>query len=255
MPFDLVTIPCRTDNFAFLLHDQVSGRTALIDAPEAAPIARELDSRGWGLDEIWITHHHGDHVEGIAELRERYGAEVVGNGVDSARLPALDRPTNPGESFDFGGCPVHVIDVSGHTIGHVAYHVPDASAAFTGDSLMALGCGRVFEGTFPQMWSSLSRLAKLPPDTQICSGHEYTATNARFAQTIEPRNDALMTRAAAVASSTAKKKPTVPSLLSEELATNPFLRAHLPEVKHALSMEGEDDAAVFAEIRRRKDAF
>jgi hydroxyacylglutathione hydrolase len=255
MPFELITVPCRTDNYAFLLHDGATGRTALIDAPEAAPIRRALGARGWGLDEIWITHHHGDHVEGVDELRAACGARVTGAAADRHRLPALDRAVAAGDSFDFAGAAVQVIDVSGHTVGHIAFHVPDAGAVFTGDSLMALGCGRLFEGTAPQMWASLSRLAAVPPDTLVCSGHEYTAANAAFALTIEPENPALIARAEAVRAARARGEATVPSRLSDELATNPFLRAGLQSVKDGLSMAQDDDAEVFAEIRRRKDRF
>ncbi|MXQ08496.1 hydroxyacylglutathione hydrolase [Alphaproteobacteria bacterium GH1-50] len=253
MPFDLVTIPCRSDNYAFLLRR--NGRTALIDAPEAAPILSELDRRGWSLDEVWITHHHTDHVEGLPPLRERFAPVVRGNAADAARLPQLDEAHQDGDSFDFADAAVHVMDVSGHTIGHIAFHIPDAKIAFTADSLMACGCGRVFEGTMEQMWDSLSKLAALPDDTLICSGHEYTAANARFAQTIEPDNAALEQRVRDIATYRGANLPTVPSLLSLEKATNPFLRAGLHEVKSALDMTGKSDAAVFAEIRRRKDAF
>jgi hydroxyacylglutathione hydrolase len=255
MPFELITVPCRTDNYAFLLHDVASGRTALIDAPEAVPIRRALGARSWGLDEIWITHHHGDHVEGVDELRAAHGARVTGAAADAHRLPALDRAVAAGDRFDFAGAAVHVIDVSGHTVGHVAFHVPDAGAVFTGDSLMALGCGRLFEGTAPQMWASLSRLSALPPETLVCSGHEYTAANAAFALTVEPHNPALIARADAVRAARARGEATVPSRLSDELATNPFLRAGLQSVKDGLSMAQDDDAEVFAEIRRRKDRF
>ncbi len=255
MPFELVTVPCRTDNYAFLLHEAASGRTALVDAPEAAPIEAALAARGWTLDEIWITHHHGDHVDGVGRLRDVFGARVTGAAADEHRLPALDRTVADGDTFDFAGSPVHVLDVSGHTVGHIAFHVPDAGAVFTGDSLMALGCGRLFEGTAGQMWASLSKLAALPPDTQVCSGHEYTASNAAFALTIEPRNAALAARAEAVRAARERGEATVPSLLSEERATNPFLRAGLQDVKDTLSMGGQDDVDVFAEIRRRKDAF
>lgn len=255
MPFEIVTVPCRTDNYAFLLHETGTGRTALVDAPEAAPIEAALAGRGWGLDEIWITHHHGDHVDAVDHLRAAFGATVTGAAADTHRLPALDRAVGDGDVFDFAGSGVRVLDVSGHTVGHIAFHVPDAGAVFTGDSLMALGCGRLFEGTAPQMWESLSKLAALPPDTLVCSGHEYTAANAAFAQTIEPDNPALAARIAAVHAARDRGEATVPSRLSDELATNPFLRAGLQSVKDTLSMGGSDDAAVFAEIRKRKDAF
>ena len=255
MAFDLVTVSCRTDNYAFLLHETESGRTALVDVPEAGPIRAALEDRGWSLDEIWITHHHDDHIAGLAELREVYGPAVTGGRADAHRLPPLDRQVADGDRFDFAGSVVHVLDVSGHTVGHVAFHVPDARAAFSGDSLMALGCGRVFEGTAEQMWRSLSRLAELPDDTLICSGHEYTAANARFARTIEPDNPDLAARSRDIDEARSADRPTVPSLLGDEKATNPFLRARLPEVKSAIGMEEASDVDAFAEIRRRKDAF
>lgn len=255
MPLDVVTIPCLSDNYAFLLHDSDTGRTALVDAPEAAPIIKELDGKGWHLDEIWITHHHDDHILGVAELRERYNAIVLGGASDKGRLPALDREVGDGDAFEFAGHEVIVLDVSGHTIGHIAFYVAEAKTAFTADSLMALGCGRVFEGTFVQMWDSLSKLAALPADTVICSGHEYTAANGKFAVTIEPDNPDLISRVQSITAARSNGQPTVPSLLSEELATNPFLRAKNPEVKALLGMETASDAEVFAEIRRRKDSF
>ncbi len=251
MSFEIVTIPCLSDNYAYLV--RVGGRTALIDAPEAEPIAAEVAKRGWSIDEIWITHHHDDHIAGVEALRD--GAIVRGAERDAHRLPKLDFALSDGDGFDFAGSSVSVMDVSGHTIGHIAFHVPDAKAAFTADSLMALGCGRVFEGTFDQMWASLSKLAALPGDTLICSGHEYTEANARFALTIEPENADLLARITRIKQARADGKPTVPSLLSEELETNPFLRAGLAEVKTHLNMAEADDAAVFAEIRRRKDSF
>ena len=255
MTLTLVTIPCREDNYAFLLHDTATGQTALADAPEAAPILAELKLRDWRLSHLLITHHHYDHVDGVEELREAFAPQVIGAEADAHRLPQLDLAVSDGDRFDFAGHEVQVMDVSGHTVGHVAFHIPAAQAVFTGDSLMALGCGRLFEGSAPQMWESLSKLAALPPETQVCSGHEYTAANAAFAVTIEPDNAALAQRQADIAEARAAGLPTVPSALSLELATNPFLRAHLPEVKSAIGMEGAADAEVFAEIRKRKDNF
>jgi hydroxyacylglutathione hydrolase len=255
MPLELVTVPCLSDNYAFLLHETATGETALIDAPEAAPILAALDRRNWTLSEIWITHHHDDHIQAADALREATGAKVTGHGKDEKRLPRLDRAVRDGETFDFAGHAVHVMDVSGHTIGHIAFHVPDAGAAFTADSLMALGCGRLFEGTAPVMWESLKKLAALPPETLICSGHEYTQSNARFARTIEPENPALMSRIEAIEAARAEGRPTVPSTLETEIATNPFLRADLPEVQEALGMSGYAPSEVFAEIRLRKDRF
>ena len=255
MPVEVVTVPCRSDNYAFLVHNTESDETALIDAPEAAPIGAALKARGWKLNDVLITHHHGDHVEGLGPLREAYAPRVIGCGADAGRLPALDLSVADGDEITVAGQKTIVHDVSGHTINHIAFHMPDCAHVFTADSLMALGCGRVFEGTFEQMWDSLSKLAALPPETVVCSGHEYTQTNARFALTIEPENPDLISRAAAVQAATAAGTPTVPSTLSDELATNPFLRAGEPSLKAALGMENATNAQVFAEIRRRKDAF
>lgn len=251
MSFKFVTIPCREDNYAYLVHG--NGKTALVDAPEAGPIQRVLDQEGWHLDEIWITHHHNDHVDGLADLRD--GALVRGAKADAHRLPPLESQLVDGEHFEFAGSKVEVMDVSGHTIGHIAYYMPEEQAAFTADSLMSLGCGRVFEGTFEQMWASLSKLAALPAETTIYSGHEYTAANGAFALTIEPNSPALQARMERVKTARAAGQATVPTQLSEELATNPFLRAGLAEVKSSLSMTNASDADVFAEIRRRKDSF
>ena len=255
MPLDIVTVPCLSDNYAFLIHDTETGATALVDAPEAGAIRKALDQRGWTLTEIWITHHHHDHIDGTDELRRAYEATVTGAGADAHRLPPLDRTVTDGDRFTFAGAEVSVLDVSGHTMGHIAYHIPSAQTAFTADSLMALGCGRLFEGTAERMWESLSKLAALPPETLVCSGHEYTAANGEFALTIEPDNPALISRVRSVSEARKKGKPTVPSRLSDELATNPFLRANLPEVKTALGLAAASDAEVFAEIRRRKDKF
>lgn len=255
MPLDIVTVPCLSDNYAFLVHSPQTGETALVDAPEAAPIRRALTDRGWTLSRILITHHHSDHVDAVEPLRKEFNAQVVGATADAERLPRLDLAVAEGDEFDFSGHTVRVLDVSGHTVGHIAFHVPDGNVVFTADSLMALGCGRLFEGSAERMWTSLSKLAALPPETVVCSGHEYTSANARFALTVEPDNPDLKARAGAIEDARANGRPTVPSTLAEEMATNPFLRANLPEVKALIGMAGSSDAAVFAEIRRRKDSF
>ncbi len=249
MTFELVTIPCLSDNYDFLLHRD--GKTALIDAAVTAPIEEELNQRGWGLDEIWITHHDWDHIDGVDELRRKTGAIVRGAAADVHRLPKLDIAHQPGDVFEFAGAEVSIIDVPGHTLGHVAYYVADAKAAFTGDSLMALGCGRVVEGTLAQMYDTLMRLNALPGDTRICSGHEYTKKNGEFARTIEANNPDLEQRIADFRAG----NPTMPTLLSLEQKTNPFLRAGLQSVKDALNMSDSDDADVFAEMRRRRNSF
>ncbi|WP_415401963.1 hydroxyacylglutathione hydrolase [Tateyamaria sp. SN3-11] len=255
MPLDIRTIPCLSDNYAYLAHDPASGATALIDIPEAAPILAVLEDTGWTLTDVLITHHHYDHIDGLAEVLAQHPARVTGAEADAQRLPALDVKVSEGDEVRIGSEVGTVIDVSGHTIGHIAFHFPASRAVFTADSLMALGCGRVFEGTKPQMHESLQKLAALPGDTVVCSGHEYTAANAKFALTIDPENPALISRVREVTEKRASGTPTVPSLLSEELATNPFLRAHDPAIQAHLGMTGANATDVFTEIRNRKDNF
>ncbi len=255
MPLEIVTLPCRTDNYAFLLHNDVTGETALVDAPETTAIENALDSRGWSLDFILLTHHHTDHIEAVEPLKARYRSKVIGASADAHRLPDLDQHVAAGETITLLGEEVHIIDVSGHTIGHIAFHFPTSNAVFTADSLMALGCGRLFEGTAEQAWTSLCALATLPEETIVYSGHEYTQANAKFALTIEAENPALKQRVADIDEARAQGRPTVPSSLALELATNPFLRADQPSVKAAVGMEDQDALAVFTEVRRRKDNF
>lgn len=255
MPLEIVTIPCLDDNYAFLVHDGSSGQTALVDAPEAGPILAALSERGWKLSSVLLTHHHWDHIAGLDDILAAHPARVVGAAADAGRLPPLDQAVAEGDTVAIGQETGVVIDVSGHTVGHVAYHFPQSNAVFTADSLMALGCGRVFEGTPPQMWQSLRKLAALPGNTIVYSGHEYTRANGAFALTIEPDNADLKARVGDIAAARAANVPTVPSALALELATNPFLRANLPEVQKNVGMEGADPAAVFAEIRARKDRF
>jgi hydroxyacylglutathione hydrolase len=255
MPLELVTIPCRTDNYAYLVHDPESHETACVDVPDAPPILAALAERGWKLTHIFLTHHHDDHISGVPELRAATGAKVIGAAADAHRLPPLDVAVAEGMSVRLGGHDVNVLEVPGHTVGHIAFHIPDAAMLFTADSLMAAGCGRLFEGTGAQMWASLSKLAALPPETLVCSGHEYTAANIRFALSLEPDNPALISRQHDVEKARERGIPTVPSRLSDELATNPFLRAHLPGMKARIGMRDAEDADVFSEIRARKDRF
>lgn len=251
---EIVTVPCLSDNYAYLLRDG-SGATAAIDAPEAAPIIAALEARGWGLDWVWLTHHHADHIDGAPALVERYGAKVAGCAADAARLPRLDVGLSEGETIALGDSRAVVIDVSGHTLNHIAFHFPEAKAVFTADSLFTLGCGRVFEGTHAMMWASLSKLARLDPATTVWCGHEYTLSNLKFARSIEPDNPALAEQGAAYEAARAEGRPTVPTTIGRELAANPFLRAKEARLQSALGMDGADAASVFAEVRRRKDKF
>ncbi len=255
MTFQIETVPCLSDNYACLAHDPETGATAVVDVPEAAPILAALKDKGWRASHVLLTHHHADHVQGLDALLAEHSAQVVGAAADAERLPPLDVALEEGERVAVGTQTGIVIDVPGHTVGHIAFHFPDSDVAFTGDSLMAMGCGRVFEGTPAQMWNSLQKLMDLPPETMICSGHEYTQKNAEFALTVDPDNHALISRKDAIDRARAKGKPTVPSQLSEELDTNPFLRARSPAIQAQLGMTGADPAEVFAELRARKDRF
>ncbi|ULB10306.1 hydroxyacylglutathione hydrolase [Cereibacter azotoformans] len=255
MPLELVTVPCLSDNYAFLVHDAASGETAVVDVPEAGPVMAALAERNWRLTQILLTHHHGDHVAGVAALREATGARVAGAAADAHRLPPLDLALAEGDRVRIGSEDGTVLEVPGHTVGHIAFHFADSGLAFTGDSLMAMGCGRLFEGTPRMMWQSLRKLSALPADTLICSGHEYTQANARFACTLEPENPVLIFRVGSIAAARKEGRPTVPSQLSDEIATNPFLRAGEAALKAAVGMADAEDAEVFAEIRRRKDNF
>mgnify|MGYP001767020466 CR=1 FL=1 len=249
--------PARDDNYAVLVHDTESGATASIDAPEEDAILDALEETGWRLTDVFVTHHHYDHIEAVKGLKERFGARIVASRHDAelGRVPGVDRAVDDGDQVYLGETRIDVLAVPGHTLGHVAYHVPTAHAVFVGDTLFALGCGRLFEGTAAQMWASLKKLRALPGETMVHCGHEYTQGNARFALTIEPHNPALVRRAKAVDAARDEGLPTVPSRLDEEIATNPFLRADVTEVKAGLGMLGASDEAVFAEVRERKNRF
>lgn len=255
MPLEIVTVPCLSDNYAYLLRDAATGKVGLVDAPEAAPIEAALKERGWGLDTILITHHHPDHIDGVDRLRGAFGSQVVGAAADRHRLPALDLALAPGDELALGESVATVIDVPGHTVGHIAFHFPEAKALFSADSLMVMGCGRLFEGTPEQMWQSLSTMAALPGDTMVYSGHEYTESNARFALSVDADNEKLKARAGEIAEARKAGKPTVPARLDLERATNPFLRSADADFKAGLGLTDASDAQVFAEVRRRKDAF
>lgn len=253
MPLDIVTVPCLKDNYAYIVKGPDG--IALIDAPEAKPLINVLEHRGWKPDVIMITHHHHDHVGGVDELREKYGCKIMGPAAEKDKLPELDMALEPGFSggTDDGLC--EVIPVPGHTLGHVAYHYPEAKCLFSADSLMVMGCGRIFEGTPEMMWDSLSTLAALDPQTIVCSGHEYGESNAAFAKTIEPDNPGLISRAQMITVARGRGQPTAQVPLYVELQTNPFLRAGQASVKKALGMEDASDLEVFTEIRARKDKF
>lgn len=255
MPLQIDQFMCGDDNFGVLVHDPESGATALIDAPEEAPILAAIKRTGWTPTTILTTHHHGDHVKANLALKQRFGLRIVGPEAEAAKIPGIDETVEDGSRFDFAGRSVHVMETPGHTAGHVCYHLPEAGIVFTGDTLFALGCGRLFEKPAPIMFESLRKLAALPPETTVYCGHEYTLSNARFALTVDPDNPALKARAAKIETLRSEGRPTLPTTIGEELATNPFLRWSDPAVRRTLGMENAADAEVFAEIRRRKDNF
>ena len=252
-PLEIDLFACRSDNFGVLLHDSATGATASIDAPEEQPILDALSRRGWTLSHILTTHHHHDHVEANAALKARFGAEIIGPAREA--IPGIDRKVDEGDHFDFAGRRVEVIATPGHTLGHICFHLPEEKLLFAADTLFALGCGRIFEGTPAQMWQSLEKLAALPDGTTVYFGHEYTLSNARFARTVDPDNAALLDRIAEIEALRAEGGFTAPTTIGLEKATNPFLRAADPAIRRHLGMERASDTEVFAEIRARKDRF
>jgi len=255
MPAQTHLFLCLKDNYGVLLHDPASGATAAIDAPEAAPVEAALKATGWKLTDILVTHHHHDHTGGIAELKQRHRCRVVAPHGEAARIPLVDETVRENDKARVGGLEARVIETPGHTAGHIAYVFAADKLAFVGDTLFSIGCGRVIEGTPEMMWQSLLKLRALPDDTRIYCGHEYTQANVRFARTIEPDNKALAAREKTVEQLLAAHKPTIPSTLGEEKAANPFLRADDPAVAEAVGMKGADPAAVFTELRERKNNF
>jgi hydroxyacylglutathione hydrolase len=245
--------PCLSDNFGVLIHDAEGQVTASIDAPEAGKVAEALAQKGWKLTHILSTHHHGDHTGGNARLKAETGCRIVGPRNEAAKIPGIDETVGEGDTIQFGSHQVRVIDTPGHTAGQVNYFIPSAKVAFCGDTLFAMGCGRVIEGTPQMMWTSLKKLMALPRDTSVYCGHEYTQANARFALTIEPDSVALQTRAREVDAMRAAGKATLPTTIGLELETNPFLRPHIPAIQKLLGMEGRPEWEIFAEIRERKN--
>jgi hydroxyacylglutathione hydrolase len=252
MSLKIHQFPYGGDNYGVLLHDAASGQTACIDPGDAAATFAALDQTGWTLSHIWITHHHGDHTAGLVEVKSATGAQVIG---PKGKISGIDKYLSQGDSFEFAGQSVDVIETPGHTLDMINFYLAGEKLAFTGDTLFALGCGRVFEGTPPQMWDSLQKLANLPDETVIYCSHEYTAANAAFALSVDPENDALKTRADQITDLRAAGKPTIPTDLALEKATNPFLRPHDPAIRAHLGMQTASDTEVFTEIRARKDRF
>ncbi|MCF6221722.1 MAG: hydroxyacylglutathione hydrolase [Robiginitomaculum sp.] len=233
--------PCLNDNYGFLLVEPQSGLCATIDTPDGAEIDKQLQARGLKLTHILNTHHHPDHVGGNMFLKEKYGAQIIGPKADANRIPGIDIALADGDIFKFGEYDIHLIHTPGHTLGHCAYYVPDEASLFVGDTIFVMGCGRLFEGTPAQMFTSMAKLAKLPGETKIYCAHEYTLSNAEFAMTIEPNNLDLQTAVKTAKSRRAQNQPTVPTTIAAELNTNPFMRSATAER--------------LGEIRKAKDRF
>jgi len=253
MAAEIRLFPCLSDNFGYLIHDPSTGATASIDAPEAGPIIAALEHEGWTLTDILVTHHHADHVGGIAELKKKYNCRVVAPFDKKVEIHDVDVRVKEGDTVKVGNLTARVLDTPGHTLDHISYMFDGERALFCADTLFSIGCGRVFEGTYPMMWESLLKLRALPNDTRIYCGHEYTASNVKFALGIEPNNPALKARAEEVAKLRAANQPTIPTLIRDEKEANTFLRADVPSVAAALGMTGKSPADVFGEIRERKN--
>ncbi|WP_026941410.1 hydroxyacylglutathione hydrolase [Hellea balneolensis] len=238
---EIALFPCLSDNYGLLIHDPESGETAAIDTPEAAKIEAACAERGWTLTQIWNTHHHPDHVGGNLSLKQAHGLSITGPDQIEGRIPGLDKGVSGGDVFSFGAHEVQVIFTPGHTVDHIIYYVPAASAAFVGDTIFALGCGRLFEGSPEDMFGSMAAIAELPDETKLYCAHEYTLSNARFAVTVEPDNQALLDYVKYAKELREQGKPTVPTCVAAEKAANPFMRAA--------------SAKRLGEIRAAKDNF
>ena len=238
---EIVRIPALSDNYIWLVHEPASGETVVIDPAEAEPVLAEAAARGWRISQIWNTHWHRDHTGGNSAVKAATGCTVTGPAAEASKIPTLDRLVGDGDTVALGALQATVLEVPAHTAGHIAFHLASEGAAFVGDTLFAMGCGRLFEGTAEQMHRNLKRLAALPPETRIYCAHEYTLSNARFAATAEPENEAIRSRLAEVEAARARGEATVPTTVALERATNPFVRA--------------SSAAELAKLRQAKDNF
>jgi hydroxyacylglutathione hydrolase len=253
MAADIRTFTCLSDNFGYLIHDFATKATASIDAPEAGPIIQALEREGWTLTDILVTHHHHDHVGGVAELKQKYNCRVVAPHDKSTAIANVDLRAANGDVIKVGGLLARVLETPGHTLDHISYVFDNEKALFAADTLFSIGCGRVFEGSYPMMWESLLKLRALPDDFNLYCGHEYTASNIKFALTIEPDNAALKARAEQVTKLRAANQPTIPVTLGNEKQANVFLRADDPAVAASVRMKGASAAEIFGELRERKN--
>ncbi|MBI1212500.1 MAG: hydroxyacylglutathione hydrolase [Alphaproteobacteria bacterium] len=248
-------VPCLRDNYAYLVHEPQSNAVAIVDPSDAAPIFAALKQHKLTLTHIFNTHHHWDHTGGNLDLKKETGAKITGPKLDADRIPGIDIGVAEGDTVELGRAHAQILDIPAHTKHHIAFWFGDDNAVFTGDTMFAMGCGRLFEGTPAQMWKSLNKLAALPGETRVYCGHEYTLSNGKFAVTVEPNNAGLRKRVAEVERLRADNKPTIPSTIAQERETNPFLRAASRDLRTTLGMLDASDVDVFAETRKRKDSF
>jgi len=253
---EIEQFPCLSDNYGYLVHDKASGQTAVIDTPEVGPIMEALERKGWKLTHILNTHHHHDHAGGNLEIKEKTKCQIVGPKNEQEKIPGIDVAVGQGDTFKLGNQEVRVLDVGGHTLGHVAFVFAEDNVAFVGDSLFAMGCGRKFEGTYEQMFESLKRLNQLPDSTTVYCAHEYTLSNGKFALSVEPDNEALQIRQKEVEAARRKGEWTVPTTMAAERSTNPFLRWHSSSLRKSLGLAADaSELEVFKATRIAKDKF
>jgi len=248
-------VPVLNDNYIYLIHDAKSGETAVVDPALAQPALDTLKQNNWNLTYILNTHHHADHVGGNLRLKQQTSCQIIGSANDQHRIPGITKKVNEGDMIKLGAYLIQVINCTGHTIGHIAFYIPAADALFCGDTLFSMGCGRLFEGTAEQMQQSLNKFSALPLDTKIYCAHEYTEANAQFALSVEPENKDLLVTIERVKQLRANKQATVPTTLTQELATNPFLRTNSLGIQKNLAMLGASELAIFTELRERKNRF
>ena len=253
---EIITLPVLTDNYIYLIHDPVSQETAAIDPALARPVMGVLQEKGWQLNYIWNTHHHSDHIGGNLELKQLTNCKILAAQADWDRIPGIDQGVVEGDVVSIGQHKANVIATPGHTRAHIVYHFSEDKLLFCGDTLFAMGCGRLFEGTAEQLWHSLQKLKSLPKATKVYCTHEYTEANGRFALTLDPNNQVLQLKMAEVQQLRSTKQPTVPSTIEEELATNPFFREDSPMIRQAIGFDATTNPiAVFTQIRHLKDHF
>jgi hydroxyacylglutathione hydrolase len=251
----IVSVPVLSDNYIYIIHDPVSLETAAVDPALAQPVLTLLKEKNWRLTYIFNTHHHSDHIGGNLELKEQTGCKIIASDYDRKRIPGIDKTVTEGATVGLGEHEARILFTPGHTLGHIVYYFEQDKLLFCGDTLFAMGCGRLFEGTPEQMWHSLQKLKALPPETRIYCTHEYTQNNGRFALTIEPDNQALQARMLEVDKLRQLNRPTLPSSIGAELATNPFLREDSPGLQRTIDMIGKTPVEIFARVRQLKDRF